>query len=129
MVITGLGWATSLGTDVQQVWGKLLAGASGIHPIQRWDSSEHNSKIAGEISAWQGGPHLAASDCKRLDRFAQFALSSAIDAVADSGLDVAGQDPYRCGVIIGSGIGGMESFEQGHKKVLEKGPRRASPLL
>ncbi len=129
VVITGLGWATSLGTSVPEVWDKLLAGTSGIHRIQRWDPKDHTSQIAGEMSHWQGGPHLDAAACKRLDRFSQFALSGAIDAIADAGIDPAQEDPYRCGVIIGSGIGGMESFEEGHKKVIARGPKRASPLL
>jgi len=129
VVITGLGWATSLGTSVPDVWDKLLAGTSGIVPIRRWDASNHTSRIAGEIADWHGGPHLDANACKRLDRFSQFALSSAIDAVDDAGLDPSAEDPFRCGVIIGSGIGGMESFEHGHEKVISKGPKRASPLL
>jgi len=129
VVVTGLGMATSLGLDVDEVWNKLLAGASGIGPILRWDTTEHSSKIAGELSDWDGGPYVEAKEAKRLDRFAQFALHSAINAIKDSGIDVEKEDPYRCGVIIGSGIGGMESFETGHKKVLEKGPRRASPFL
>jgi len=81
------------------------------------------------LSDWDGGPYIDAKDAKRLDRFAQFALHSSIEAIKDAGIDVEKEDPYRCGVIIGSGIGGMESFETGHKKVLEKGPRRASPFL
>ncbi len=124
-----MGWATSLGLSVPEVWAKLLAGTSGIRPIRRWDASQHTSRIAGEITEWDGGPHLDANACKRLDRFSQFALSASIDAIADSGLDPDAEDPYRCGVIIGSGIGGMESFEHGHEKVIEKGPKRASPLL
>ena len=129
VVITGLGWTTSLGHHVPQVWQKLLDGCSGVHTIRRWDPSEHTSRIAGEISEWDGSPHLDHRDCKRLDRFAQFAVASAIDAVADSGLDVAKEDPWRIGVIIGSGIGGMEEFEAGHQKVMERGPKRASPLM
>lgn len=129
VVITGLGLVTSLGMDVPEVWAKLLAGTSGIHPIQRWDTTEHSSKIAGEISDWTGGPDLDLHAAKRMDRFAQFALTASIRAVKDAGIDSAREDPYRCGVIIGSGIGGMESFEEGHKKVLEKGPRRASPFM
>jgi 3-oxoacyl-[acyl-carrier-protein] synthase II len=129
VVITGLGWVTSLGRDVATVWQKLLDGESGIHLIERWDTSEHASKIAGEVSDWDGSPHLDHKDLKRLDRFAQFALSASIDAAADSGIDFDKIDPYRAGVIIGSGIGGMEEFETGHQRVLEKGPRRASPFL
>ncbi len=128
-VITGLGWATSLGNDVDEVWAKLLAGASGIVPIKRWDTSQHTSKIAGELTDWDGGPHLDHQDLRRLDRFAQFAVSASIDAVNDSGIDPEAEDPWQCGVIIGSGIGGMEEFESGHARVMEKGPKRASPFL
>ncbi len=128
-VITGMGWVTSLGLGIDEVWSKLLAGTSGIGPIQRWDSAQHTSKIAGEIGGWDGGPHIEAKEAKRLDRFAQFALSAGIDAVQDSGLETDKLDPYRCGVIIGSGIGGMEEFETGHARVIEKGPKRASPFL
>ncbi len=129
VVITGLGWATSLGRSVPDVWQKLLAGESGVRRIGRWDATEHTSQIAGEITDWDGSPHLDFQACKRMDRFAQFAMAASIDAVADSGLDTANEDPWRCGVIIGSGIGGMEEFESGHKKVMERGPKRASPLM
>jgi 3-oxoacyl-[acyl-carrier-protein] synthase II len=129
VVVTGLGWATSLGRDLDTVWQDLLAGRSGIGPIERWDATEHTARIAGELSHWDGSPHIDPQRAKRLDRFAQFALSSAIDAVADAGLQTDRLDPWRCGVIIGSGIGGMESFETGHNKVQEKGPKRASPFL
>jgi len=129
VVITGVGWVTSLGCDVPTVWRKLLNGVSGVRPIQRWDTSEHTAKIAGELSDWDGGPHIEAKEAKRLDRFAQFALHASIEAIKDAGIDPDAEDPYRCGVIIGSGIGGMEEFETGHARVLAKGPRRASPLL
>ncbi len=129
VVITGLGWATSLGVDVNEVWSKLLAGVSGVVPVRRFDTARHTSRIAGELSDWAGGPHLDAKRCKRLDRFAQFALSAAIDAVADSGLDFAAEDPYRCGAIVGSGIGGIEEFEAGHKKMLDRAPDRVSPFI
>jgi len=129
VVVTGLGMTTSLGLNVDEGWSDLLAGKCGIGPIKRWDTSQHTAKIAGELSDWDGGPHIEAKEAKRLDRFAQFALHASIEAIKDAGIDPDAEDPYRCGVIIGSGIGGMESFEEGHKKVLEKGPRRASPFL
>jgi len=129
VVVTGLGMTTSLGLNVDEVWSDLLAGKCGIGPIKRWDTSQHTAKIAGELSDWDGGPHIEAKEAKRLDRFAQFALHASIEAIKDAGIDPDAEDPYRCGVIIGSGIGAMESFEEGHKKVLEKGPRRASPFL
>jgi 3-oxoacyl-[acyl-carrier-protein] synthase II len=129
VVITGLGWATSLGMSVPEVWQKLLAGQSGVRRIGRWDPSEHTSQVAGEITDWDGSPHMDFQACKRMDRFAQFAMGAGIDAVTDSGLDVEKEDPWRIGVIIGSGIGGMEEFEAGHRKVLERGVKRSSPLM
>ncbi len=129
VVVTGLGWVTSLGLSVPQVWSDLLAGKSGISRITKFDTAEYPSKIGGEVSHWEGGPHLDRRDAKRLDRFAQFALSGAIDAVNDSGLDFAREDTWRCGAIIGSGIGGIEEFEEGHAKMLSKGPTRVSPFM
>jgi 3-oxoacyl-[acyl-carrier-protein] synthase II len=129
VVITGLGWVTSLGLDVASVWADLLAGRSGIHPITRFNTDEYTVKFGGEVYDWSGGPHLDTRDCKRMDRFAQFALSASIDAVTDSGLDFSRETPERCGVIIGSGIGGIEEFEEGHAKMLQKGPRRVSPFM
>ena len=128
VVITGLGWVTSLGTDLEQVWRDLLAGRSGIRPIARFDTSAYEVTFGGEISDWNP-PRLDARVAKRLDRFAQFALNASIDAVDDAGLDFAGENPWRCGSIIGSGIGGIEEFEYGHRKLLEKGPDRLSPFM
>lgn len=129
VVITGLGWATSLGDQIDQVWDKLLRGTSGIHPIQRFDTEQYTVKFGGEMSDWKGGRHLAQRDCKRMDRFSQFALSSAIDAVEDAAVSFDREDPFRCGVVVGSGIGGIEEFEIGHAKMLEKGPSRVSPMM
>jgi 3-oxoacyl-[acyl-carrier-protein] synthase II len=127
VVVTGLGWATSLGRDLDTVWQDLLAGRSGIGPIERWDATEHTARIAGELSHWDGSPHIDPQRAKRLDRFAQFALSSAIDAVADAGLQTDRLDPWRCGVIIGSGIGGMESFETGTTRYRKRAPNAPAP--
>ncbi|MBI1368731.1 MAG: beta-ketoacyl-ACP synthase II [Planctomycetes bacterium] len=129
VVITGLGWATSLGLEVEKVWGDLLKGTSGIHAITRFNTDEYSVKFGGELSFWDGSPHLDSRDCKRMDRFAQFALGSSIDAVKDAGIDFDKEDRDRCGVIIGSGIGGIEEFEEGHAKMIEKGPRRVSPFM
>jgi 3-oxoacyl-[acyl-carrier-protein] synthase II len=128
VVITGLGWVTSLGTSVQSVFGDLLAGRSGVHPITRFDTAQFATKFAGEISDWTA-PNIDKRDAKRLDRFAQFALNAAIDAAKDAGLDFAKEDPWRCGAIVGSGVGGIEEFAEGHKKLLEKGPDRVSPFM
>lgn len=128
VVITGLGWATSMGNDVTRVWQELLAGKSGIRPIQRFNVDNYEVKFGGEISDWT--PHnVDRREAKRLDRFAQFALNASIDAVNDAGIDFANENPWRCGSIIGTGIGGIEEFEAGHRKLMEKGPDRLSPFM
>jgi 3-oxoacyl-[acyl-carrier-protein] synthase II len=129
VVITGVGMVTSLGTSVPQVWSSILAGKSGIHPITRFDTTQYTVKFGGEVSGWTGAPYLNSRDCKRLDRFSQFGLCAAIDAVKDSAVDFSHEDLERCGVIIGSGIGGIEEFEEGHERMLTKGPSRVSPFM
>lgn len=128
VVITGLGWVTSLGLSVEGVWSDLVAGKSGIKPVTRFDTSRHSTKFGGEVSDWQA-PNIEKRDAKRLDRFAQFALNAAIDAVKDAGLDMSKEDPWRVGSIVGSGVGGIEEFAEGHQKLLEKGPDRVSPFM
>ncbi|MEO0587221.1 MAG: beta-ketoacyl-ACP synthase II [Planctomycetota bacterium] len=128
VVITGLGWATSLGNSVNDVFAKMVDGQSGIKMLERFDYSDYGARIGGEITDWSA-PHLDPREAKRLDRFAQFAVNASIDAVNDSGIDFSKENPYRCGSIIGSGIGGMEEFTAGHQKLLEKGPSRVSPFM
>jgi len=128
VVITGLGWVTSLGLDVEGVWSALLAGTSGIRTITRFDTGEYSTTIGGEIVGWSPR-HIDPRVAKRLDRFSQYALDAAIDAVADAGLDLANENPWRCGTIVGTGIGGIEEFEDGYRRLLEKGPTRVSPFM
>ncbi len=129
VVITGMGWVTSLGLSVPGVYKDLLAGKSGINLIKRFDTTRHKTKFAGEVADWAGGPNIDARTARKIDRFAQFALNSAIDAVNDAGIDFSKEDPWRCGAIIGTGIGGIEEFTEGHAKMLEKGPDRVSPFM
>jgi len=129
VVITGLGWVTSLGLDLDQVWNDLVAGKSGIGPIERFDVSKYNVRFGGQIVDWDGGPHLSHREIKRIDRFSQFAVSGAIDAINDAGLEFDKEDLDMCGAIVGTGIGGIEEFEKGHFKLVEKGPDRVSPFM
>lgn len=133
VVITGLGWVTSLGTNVNEVYGQLLAGTSGIKPITRFDTTDYKTKFGGQVDDWNGPTNFDDIErkklAKNLDRFAQFALNASVDAVNDSGLDFEKEDAWRCGSIIGSGVGGMEEFAEGHKRLLEKGPSRVSPFM
>ncbi len=129
VVITGMGWVTSLGLSVEQVFADLLAGKSGIYPITSFDTTNFAVKFAGQVQNWEGGPNVDRREAKRLDRFTQFALNAAVDAVVDSGIDFTKEDPFRCGSVVGSGIGGINEFEEGHAKMLAKGPDRVSPFI
>lgn len=128
VVITGMGWVTSLGDSVDQVWEKLTQGVSGIDVIQRFDTEKFSTKIGGQVPTdWQPA-NIDKREQKRVDRFTAYALSATINAVEDSGLDFEKEDPWRCGSIIGTGIGGIEEFETGAEKLLQKGPERVSPF-
>jgi 3-oxoacyl-[acyl-carrier-protein] synthase II len=130
VVITGMGTVNSLASELKPFWNGLCAGRSGIGVIEQFDTTAFKVHFGGEVKHWQ--PEVKIADHKvarRLDRFAQFALVAAIDAVADSGLDFAKQDPFRCGTIIGSGIGGLNEFEEQHSRYLKDGPGKISPFV
>lgn len=129
VVITGMGWTTALGLEVNSVWDALLAGKSGIAPIEHFDTSEFTSKIGGYVSQWDGSPHFSAQELKRMDRFTQLAMHAAVEAMNDSGLDMSKENPFDCGVLIGSGVGGIAEFEAGYDKMRGKGPKRVSPMM
>lgn len=129
VAITGLGWLTTRGTSIDDVWKLLLNGESFIHEIRTFDASAYSTRFAGEIDVWDGIPEVDKRDLKRMDRFAQFGLAASIAAVKDSGLDFSKEDQWRCGVNIGSGVGGIGEFADGHQKLLEKGPDRVSPFM
>jgi 3-oxoacyl-[acyl-carrier-protein] synthase II len=129
VVITGLGAITPIGNDIRTYWQALLAGRSGIAPITQFDTSDYKVRFAGEIKNYEPEKVIPPKDCRRMDRFAQFAVVAAVEAVADSGLDLPNMDPFRCGVIIGSGIGGLNEFEEGHTTYMTKGPGRLSPFV
>ncbi|HEY7086889.1 MAG TPA: beta-ketoacyl-ACP synthase II [Tepidisphaeraceae bacterium] len=129
VVITGLGVITSLGETVDEYWDALCAGKSGIGMIKRWDPSRYPSRFGGECTHFDVTKYgLDAREAKRMDRFAQFALAASVTAVKDSGLDFSKEDPFRCGVVIGSGIGGIETLEEQKKILDERGPSRVSPF-
>jgi 3-oxoacyl-[acyl-carrier-protein] synthase II len=129
VVITGLGTVNPLATDVRRFWQALCAGKSGIGPITQIDTSAFKVKFGGEVKQFAPERILDARLVKRLDRFAQLALVAGIAAVEDSGLDFAREDPYRCGVILGSGIGGLNEFEEQHARFIHGGPGKISPFV
>lgn len=126
VVITGMGVVTPLGNSVDQFWDGLVSGRSGITPLTLFDPAKFDTKFAGQCKEFNAVQWIDAKLVKRLDRFAQFALASGIDAVKDSGLDFSKEDPYRVGVIIGSGIGGLLELEQQHVRLRDKGPDKIS---
>lgn len=128
VVITGLGVVTPLSCQVEQLWSKLLAGESGIHPLQIFDTTEFKIKFGGDVYDWNPQGYLDPKEIKRVDRFTQFAVVAAIDAVRDAGLDFDREDRDRCGAIIGSGIGGLSEIEEQIGRLISKGPDRVSPF-
>jgi 3-oxoacyl-[acyl-carrier-protein] synthase II len=129
VVITGLGVITSLGESHDEMWEALCAGKSGIGPITRWDASKYTVRFGGECAKFDVTKYgVDVREAKRLDRFAQFGLAAAVSAVTDSGLDFSKEDPYRAGVVIGSGIGGIETLEEQNKVLVTRGLSRVSPF-
>jgi 3-oxoacyl-[acyl-carrier-protein] synthase II len=126
VVVTGLGAVTGLGSNVEEIWRRVCAGESAVGPIELFDTTGFRVHFGGEVWNWNTDAYLNSKEAKRIDRFAQFALISAIEAVKDSGIDFSKEDPYRCGSIIGSGIGGLNEFEDAHAKLIAKGPDRVS---
>lgn len=129
VVITGMGTVNPLSTEVSTTWEALCKGRSGVGLIEQFDTSAFKLHFGGEVKNFDPTPVLDSKAARRLDRFAQFALVSALSAVKDSGLEFGKEDPYRCGVIVGSGIGGLNEFEEQHRRYIEHGPPRISPFV
>ncbi len=130
VVITGIGAVTPLGNDVSTTWKKLQNGETGIAPLTRVNAEKFNVKVAGEVKNFNPNEFIDMKEARRMGRFTHFAIAASKMAIQDANLAI-GEDvaPERVGVWIGSGIGGLDSFEQEHKKYLEKGPRRVSPFI
>jgi 3-oxoacyl-[acyl-carrier-protein] synthase II len=128
-VVTGVGVVTSLGRQIETFWDRIVRGESGVGPITLFDVTGYRVQFGGQVH-WDAENEGIANpkELKRLDRFTQFALASAKDAVTDSGLDFAREDPFRCGVVIGSGIGGLWEFEVQEERLLHKGIDKVSPF-
>jgi len=129
VVVTGLGALTSLGDSYESTWGSLIRGENGISRISRFDPTPYGSQIAGEIKDFDPTKRLNPKDIKRTDRYAQYALFAAHEAVEDAGLGDPNLDKKRVGVILASGIGGIETLEKEDEKLIQSGPRRVSPFL
>ena len=130
VVITGMGAVTPCGIGVDNFWNALLNGKSGVSLIESIDTEKHTVKIAGEIKDKDFNPedYMSSKDANRMDRFTQFAMVAADEAIADSGIDEANIDPYRIGVLVSAAAGGFKTFEKNHMAMINKGPTKGSPF-
>lgn len=128
VVITGLGCITALSESVEELFRALCEGRSGVSTVESFDASQFTVHFGGEIKNFDVTKYIDRRDAKRMDRFSEFAVAGAIQAVKDSGLDFSREDPYRVGVIMGTGIGGIKEIEDQHIRLLEKGPSKVSPF-
>lgn len=129
VVITGLGCVTPVGIGKEQFWTNIKDGVCGIDTITRFDASSFQTQVAGEVKDFNPEEYINKKELKRMDRFTHFAIASADMAVKDANIDLEKIDRDKMGVIIGSGIGGVETIEEQHKIMLEKGNRRVSPFF
>lgn len=128
VVVTGLGAITPLGNNVAETWQGLRNGKNGIAPITLFDTEKFKAKLGAEVKQFNPREYLEVNEVLRTDRYAQFAVAAAQQAVTESGVEGT-VEPERFAVIFGTGIGGISTFESEHAKLLEKGPRRVSPLF
>ena len=129
VVVTGLGVISAIGCAKEEFWDNLIKGKSGVGPLTHFDATQYDSRIAGEVKNFAPHPFISSKDLRRMERFVQFGVTAAKNAIDDSGLDVSREDPYRIGVIVGSGIGSLRIIEEQYKIILEKGPSRVTPFL
>ncbi len=129
VVITGMGAITPIGADVATFWQSLLDGTVGITPIDAFDASRYKVHVAAQIHGFDPTSHMERKEARRMDRFCQFAVVSAHEAVVQSGLDMTTEDPYRIGCIYGTGIGGLWTIEEQFEVLHNQGPERISPLF
>ncbi len=128
-VVTGLGVVTPIGNNLETFWEALLAGRSGVAPVTRFPVDDYPTKIAAEVKGFDASPYIEKKELRRMDLAEQYALVASEEAIKDSGLDLSAIDLDRCGVVIGSGIGGISTFEQQHSTLMTSGPGRVSPFF
>ncbi len=128
MVVTGVGAITPLGNDVEVSWKRLLNGESGIAKITRFDCSLYDTKIAGEVKGFEPEKFIPKKQIKRMDRFNRYAVATAKMLLEDANLHIKGETCNQVGIVLGCGLGGIETIEEFHEKLLKKGPNRVSPF-
>ncbi|MCI7795748.1 MAG: beta-ketoacyl-ACP synthase II [Lachnospiraceae bacterium] len=129
VVVTGMGAITPIGNDVETFWNGLKEKKLGFGPITTFDTSDYKVKLAAEVKDFDAKKYMDPKAARRMERFSQFAVAASREALLDSGIDMEKEDPFRVGVCVSSGIGGLQAIEREHAKLLEKGPGRINPLL
>ena len=128
VVVTGMGAVTPLGNTVEEFWSNIKAGKVGIGPITKFDVTDYRAKVAGEVKDFKADEYMDFKTAKRMELFSQYAAASALMAVKDSGIEIEKEDAYRCGVVVGSGVGSMQATEREYKRLLDFGPNKIGPL-
>ncbi|MFC4559307.1 beta-ketoacyl-ACP synthase II [Virgibacillus kekensis] len=129
VVVTGLGAISPVGNDVNTTWESIVAGNSGIDFVTKVNKDEYPAKVAAEVKDFEPKDYMDKKDARKMDPFTQYAVAASKMAVEDAKLEINEDNAYRVGVWIGSGIGGMATWEDQHTKLLEKGPRKVSPFF
>jgi 3-oxoacyl-[acyl-carrier-protein] synthase II len=129
VVVTGIGAVTPIGNDSATFWKSIKEGVCGIDKVTNFDATNYKTQIAGEIKGLNIEDFIEKKEARKMDKYAQYALIAASEAVENSGLDMSKEDPWRVGVVTGSGIGGICTFEEQHKNLMEKGPGKVSPFF
>ena len=129
VVVTGLGAVTPIGNTAKAFWAGVRAGKVGIGPITKFDTTDYKVKIAAEVKDFDPKSRLDAKAARRMELFSQYAVAAALEAVENASLSMEAEDPYRVGVIVGSGVGSLQAMEAAGEKIITKGPNRVDPLL
>ncbi len=129
VVITGMGIVSPVGNELETAWQNICAGRSGIRAIDLFDASAFNTRIAGQVAEFDVSRYLEPKSARKMDTFMHYGIASTVDALQDSGLEIDAGNSHRIGIAMGAGIGGLETIEENHNKMLSGGPRKVSPFF
>ena len=129
VVVTGLGAVTPVGNNVQAFWESVKTGKVGIGEITRFDTADFKVKLAAEVKDFNAKDYMDFKSAKRMELFSQYAVAAAKEAMADAGIEMGKEDPFRVGVIVGSGIGSLQAMESADQRLIQRGPSKVDPLL
>lgn len=129
VVVTGMGAITPIGNSVEEFWAGIKAGKVGIGEITKFDTTEYKVKLAAEVKGFVAKERMDFKTAKRMETFSQYAVAAGKEAFEDAGLCMEKEDPFRIGVIVGSGIGSLQVVEREYDKIQKKGPSRVNPLM